>query len=259
MPLTKLHDIPMTAPNIIFCNLQNSGSSAVDPVLKELLTSLGYSIPPFGPEATGKLCAEVSSGHIAMPFYHWTHDPVETFEEMLGNANYRFIYLHRDPRDAAVSWAHDFQAKRFFGDLGFNEILETVITHVQPEFVRAAAKWIQSDCLVITFNQVKDNLAAVVKDILDYCGLISLESSVMDPQIHSIVEKFSFESMTGRKRGEEGEMIRSGYMLRKGISGEWKKHFDANLVSICNKLMGVEITAMGYELADPAEFSRERT
>lgn len=249
----------MTAPNIVFCNLQNSGSSAVDPVLKELLTSLGYSIPPFGPEGTGQLCSEVHSGRINAPFYHWTHDPVETFEGMLDNANYRFIYLHRDPRDAAVSWAHDFQAKRFFGDLGFGEILETVVTRVQPEFVRAAAKWVQSDCMVITFNQVKDDLAAVIKEILDYCGLVSRESNTMDLQIQSVVEKFSFESITGRKRGEEGKMIRSGYMLRKGISGEWRKHFDANLVSLFNELMGSETATLGYEPVGPEEFAREHS
>mgnify|MGYP003340423752 FL=1 len=91
--------------NIIFCNLQNSGSSAVDPILKEILTKLNYHIA-YGPDQTEKLRCDIKSGKITRPFYHWTHTDLPFFNFLKNNKYTKFIYLHRDPRDAAISFAN---------------------------------------------------------------------------------------------------------------------------------------------------------
>ena len=244
----------MSRPSVIFCNLQNSGSSAIDPILREIFARTGYFLTPFGPEGTHRLRKELAQGAIAEPFYHWTHDPVETFAGMIGNPTYRFIYLHRDPRDAAVSWAHDFQRSGTCGDMSFPQLLEMVVTHNQPPHVRAAIRWVKSDCMVITFRQVKENTGAIVRAILDYVGYFEDTDTMplSDEEIEQTIEKYSFEAMSGRKRGESGDMIRSGYMLRKGVSGEWKSQFSTDLIQKCNEIMGREILALGYEIAGPA-------
>ncbi len=200
---------------------------------------------------------ELVQGAIAEPFYHWTHDPVETFSGMLGNPAYRFIYLHRDPRDAAVSWAHDFQRGGKCGDMSFTQLLDMVVTHNQPPHVRAAVRWVKSDCMVITFRQVKKSIGQSVWAILDYVGYFddADTTSLSDGEIEQIIEKYSCEAISGRKRGEPGDTIRSGYMLRKGISGEWRSQFSAELIRKCNAIMGREILALGYEIAGPANES----
>lgn len=151
---------------------------------------------------------------------------------MIGNPAYRLIYLHRDPRDAAVSWAHDFQRSGACGDMSFPQLLEMVVTHNQPPHVRAAVRWVKAECMVITFRQVKENTGAIVRAILDYVDYFgdADNAPLSDNEIEETIEKYSFEAMSGRKRGESGDMVRSGYMLRKGISGEWKSQFSADLV-----------------------------
>lgn len=243
----------MDRPNVVFCNLQNSGSSAIDPILREIFARSGYFMPPYGPEGTERLRPELARGEVATPFYHWTHDPVETFAGMVGDPAYRFIYLHRDPRDAAVSWAHDFQRSGVCGDMTFSKILEMVVTHNQPPHVRSAVNWVKADCMVITFRQVKENTSAVVRAILEFVGYFETTDVIplSDSEIEETVAKYSFEALAGRKRGEYGEISRSSYMLRKGISGEWKKQFSPELVRKCNEIMGREILALGYEITSP--------
>lgn len=242
----------MSRPNIIFCNLQNSGSSAVDPILRDILVRSGYFRTPYGPEGTHRLRDELLRGELSLPFYHWSHDSLETFQGMVGDPSYRFIYLHRDPRDAAVSWAHDFQHREFFGDMPFSQILEHVVTHVIPQPVKSAAEWIKADCMVITFLQVKGDIRKLIRGILDYVGYFDAnnEHVLTDEEIELVIEKYSFESMTGRARGEDGPLLRTGYMLRKGISGEWRQHFDSSLIRRCNEIMGQEILALGYDLSE---------
>jgi hypothetical protein len=240
------------APNVIFCNLQNSGSSAIDPILRDLLALKGYFVTPFGPEGTGRLREELApKGPIGRPFYHWTHDPVESFEGMVGAPDYRFIYLHRDPRDAAVSWAHDFQHNGTCEGMSFRQILQMVVTHNQPPFVRAAARWVRSECLIVTFNQIKEDIDGVLAEILDYIGYFDATAPASD-EVQRAIQTYSFESMTARRRGETGAIERTVYMLRKGISGEWKKHFDADLTRQCNGIMGREILSLGYPLGAPS-------
>ncbi len=239
----------MQSPNVIFCNLQNSGSSAIDPILRDLLRAKGTFVTPYGPEGTSGLRKYVAKGLVGKPFYHWTHDPVKTFRGMIGNPSFRFIYLHRDPRDAAVSWAHDLLQNGACEGMTFREILSMVVTHAQPPHVKAAIEWIKSDCFVITFRQVREDPRGVIRSILDYVDYFDERTGkpLAELQIEEVIDKYSFEKLTGRNRGEEGKMIRTGYMLRKGISGEWKQHFDDELVQKCNKAIGREIVELGYE------------
>ena len=66
------------------------------------------------------------------------------------------------------------------------------------------------------------------------------------PEIAAVIDRHSFERVTGRRRGDEGEIIRSQYMFRKGVSGEWKKHFSRDLARKCEVLIGADLRALGY-------------
>lgn len=239
----------MNSPSVIFCNLQNSGGSAIDPILRAILTQKNYHFTPYGPEATHRLRHDLHNNVIREPFYHWTHDPVETFRGLIGNPKYRFIFLHRDPRDAAVSWAHELKRAGIFGTMSLAEILEMVVTHIQPPHVRAAVQWTRSESLTITFREIKDDIQCVMRKILSHIEYFENGSGALlpDKEIDEVVQRYSFEQLAGRRRGEAGETIRSGYMLRSGISGEWRKHFDTDILRKCNAAIGGELIALGYD------------
>ena len=68
----------MTVANVIFTNLQNSGSSAIDPILREIFGRSQY-FNTYGPDGTDRLLADLASGKVGTPFYHWSHSPVSIF------------------------------------------------------------------------------------------------------------------------------------------------------------------------------------
>jgi hypothetical protein len=242
----------MAAPNVILCSMQNAGASAIDPILRDLLLAKGYFWPPFGPEATtDRLRKELAEGQIRQPFYHWTHDPIETFRGLVGSEAYRFIFLHRDPRDIAVSIAFDYQKRGFAADRSFNEILEMLVLTLLPAQIKEAIEWVRSGCMIITFDRMKKDTAALMKSVLTYINYPEIDETLSGAplsadQISAVIQKYSFESVTGRQRGEDGEMVRTNYMFRKGVSGEWKKYFSEDLTRKYKKLFGLELRALGY-------------
>ncbi len=242
----------MAAPNVIFCSFQNAGASGIDPILQDLLSHKGYFLTPFGPEETSaRFRQELAGGQIRQPFYHWTHDAIGTFDGLVGSERYRFIYLHRDPRDVAVSIAFDYQKRGFAADRTFDAILEMLVLVLLPVQVREARQWVDSGCLVITFEQMKQDTAGLIDRILPHIDYTAVDPALagkpLSPvEIAAVIEKHSFERVTGRKRGDDGEIIRSQYMFRKGVSGEWKKHFSKDLARKCEVLYGRELRALGY-------------
>lgn len=241
----------MRSPNVIFCSMQNAGGSAIDPVLRELLSAKGYFMPTQGPEASAELCAEVAKGAVSQPFYHWTHDAIATFRGMIGDQAYRFIFLHRDPRDIAVSMTFDYQKRGFAADHTFSQILDMIATVIVPQQISEALEWARSGCMVITFVQMKKDTPAIMRSLLPYIRYAETDellsgAPITDGEIARIIDKYRYETVTGRARGDEGEVIRTAYLYRKGLSGEWRKHFDENLIRKSEILYGAKLRALGY-------------
>lgn len=225
-------------PNVFLVNLQNSGSSAIDPILRELFYRRWYFLPPFGPEGSHLIQSIPHS-----PFYHWSHSSPSQFSSFLGRRDCRFIYLHRDLRDVSVSWAHEMLHRNFIPGASLNELIKLVYQKNLLEPAKAAQEWLSKKCLVIKFEEIKTNLHGSVRLIVDYCGL----KNVPDSEIEHLVNKYSYENVTGRKRGEDGPLLRTGYMLRKGISGEWRAHFDNEMKSEFKSIHGRCLIELGYE------------
>lgn len=230
-------------PNIIFSTLPCSGASALDPIFRALLPGAGYEITPFGPEATPRLSEFYDTRE---PFYHWTHDPPETFAKYLGQSNFKFIYLHRDLRDVAISAAHDILLNDLMPGHNLRQLLELMFTPAASSIlphVRSAVRWIsQPDVQVIKFVDIKSDIRSVLNRCFVNCR-VCIQPELLD----QTVAVHSFEAVTGRDRGERGPFVRNAYMLRRGISGEYKEHFDEQLATMCHQALGVELIALGYE------------
>lgn len=57
------------------------------------------------------------------------------------------------------------------------------------------------------------------------------------------VKKFSFESQSGRKRGQED----AASFLRKGVAGDWKNHFTREAAKVFDHFHGRTLVQLGYE------------
>lgn len=62
-------------------------------------------------------------------------------------------------------------------------------------------------------------------------------------RLDQIVQTYSFESMTGRKRGSEERTA----FARKGIAGDWKNHFSAEAREVFDAYAGQQLLTLGYE------------
>lgn len=137
-------------------------------------------------------------------------------------------------------------ANDYFGRLGepaFPAMLQlTVSCYLKPP-VTIALEWLRQQCLVITFDEMKASTPAVNRRILNHCGI----DDVTDEEIEQHAAAHSFERVTGRQRGEEGNAIRTGYFWRKGVSGDWRNHFDPRLTDEFKYLYGDALVALGYE------------
>ena len=80
-------------PNVILSTMQNGGSSALDPILRELFERFGYHITAKGPEGTEDYFGATKkiTEPLPEPFYHWSHSGPETFNELLGIKTNKFI------------------------------------------------------------------------------------------------------------------------------------------------------------------------
>jgi len=229
-------------PSVVFCNLVCSGSSAIDPILRGLLRDQGYDLVPFGPETSHRLREYAEHPR---PIYHWTHDPVETFREFLPRPDYRFLFLYRDPRDVLVSWTKDHLHKRLFPEKTEREVLLMLLEHEMPRCLQIALEWLRLEervCLPFRFEEMKEDMRGTCLRILDFLSL-RCPSRLLD----ELIARFSFERVTGRARGADGPILRTGYMHRKGVAGEWRRCFDPETVALFKRHLGDYLLALGYE------------
>lgn len=237
----------MSPLNLVFCNLQNSGASAIDPILATLLRRHGYTTTPAGPDGTHALREYVDQHPL---LYHWSHSPPSDFETMglLGRLDYRFVFLHRDPRDVAVSLLHDHRICGRLLDQNDRQGVLTVLLTQLPTFLKSAESWFSwarkrpDQCILLRFDEVKRDTLACIRRILDHIQL-----PLPDDEVRAAVEEYSFERIAQRKRGDEGPAVRNRYFVRKGISGEWIAHFDTEVSDITKDRIADYLVSAGWE------------
>lgn len=105
------------------------------------------------------------------------------------------------------------------------------------EFVR---RWAGCDrCIHIKYENLRLTPDKELQRVI-----LELSGRELNPaQIREIVEKFSFETISGRKIGEEN--ARS--FLRKGIVGDWRNYFDQVSRERFQSYAGDELIKLGYE------------
>ena len=235
-------------PNIIFSSFARSGASAIDVILKSLLTSIGYYVPPFGIKASPSICTKVAG--IRDPFYHWTHAPPEMFEPLLDRPDYRFIYQYRDPRDAVISWAYNEISE---GNVKGNVDLDTVLKQIilsrfhLTEHISRARDWFSlgNKVFCVSFEEMIENRERVIKNIVQFVGI----SHLIDENAISIaVSDHSGLQYVKSLDVKEARLYKLKLVRgERGVSRAWVKGLTPVNKLLFKKFSGDFLIELGYE------------
>ncbi|MFG0283439.1 MAG: sulfotransferase domain-containing protein [Phycisphaerales bacterium JB039] len=168
----------------------------------------------------------------------------------------RFIII-RDLRDTLVSWyfsvkhshdATDTEVARTvvpyrtrFNECSEEEGLLIAIHERMGPIADIQRSWLPSGDLVIRYEDMLDDEHLAFEQIFKHCGF-----DLPDSQRREIVNRYSFESQSGRKRGDEDVAAHH----RKGIAGDWKNHFTPLVKSEFKSKFGEILKLTGYEADD---------
>lgn len=232
--------------NLVFCNLFYSGSSAIVPILEEYLRTTEVNVLNYGPESTKRLVEDPPKG----PYFHWTHNSPDFFIPFLEREEVSIVFLHRDPRDVAISYLEDHIFRGMIDREKKKEILHGLPYSNFANAIQDACKWLSLaqkwPVKVIRFDDLKQDTVGIALDVLEFYGFS--RNPALEQKIHSLYEtKYSFEAMSNRPRGSDGEMVRNRYIVRKGVSGEWRRLFSPEALESWDKVLGAEIAFLGYE------------
>ncbi len=97
----------------------------------------------------------------------------------------------------------------------------------------------QNSIYLIKYEDLlKDTKGAIEKMLKEF-----FNEDVDHEKLQAIVDKFSFENQTNRKKGEENK----NSFLRKGISGDWKNYFSKNEIELFKEYTNNLLVELGYE------------
>jgi hypothetical protein len=100
---------------------------------------------------------------------------------------------------------------------------------------------------IFSFDEMKRNLPGLVRRIFTFLGL-----DVSSADIQAQCDAHSYQAYAKRKEGESGETVRTAYMWRKGVSGDWKNHFDLELRQHFEDVCGTYLLGFGATSQTPA-------
>ncbi|GJL81584.1 MAG: hypothetical protein DHS20C01_12180 [marine bacterium B5-7] len=153
----------------------------------------------------------------------------------------KFVHIIRDPRDAAVSgWLFWSRRKKKVAASRFNNIEDFFRYYIsqwiqQIEKARQLSLEFEGRYIECRYEDLIAEPNSTLTTLLEFLGV----DADVDIVERCLVDA-SFETVSGRKRGEEDF---TGNKLRKGVVGDWVNHIDRNHVS---ELYDSTLARFGY-------------
>ncbi len=176
----------------------------------------------------------------------------EPFLSILTQPDYATIFIYRDPRDMLIS--HIFYAKDMYLGHGMHHYYTKKLTTMEerinaaiegveePGYELASVRkrynsylgWLeQSQILCLKFEDLVMNSEATIERMIDY--LEHREARITCSRSRAI--EILKESIQPEKSGT----------FRKGIPGDWKKHFSEKNKEVFKQVAGELLQQLGYE------------
>lgn len=164
----------------------------------------------------------------------------------------RVIGLFRDPRDVAVSWMYSALyshgasppidlMRPVLAALPAGEQLRVAI-YFAVDFSRTQAYWYQplpDNFQRTSYEDLIADTPAVLSKLLHFLG-----AKVPDGVLQRVCDELSFKASSGgRKPGSENVFSHH----RKGISGDWRNHFDRETGRVLESFKPGLLRRLGYE------------
>lgn len=235
------------------------------------------------PKSGGTWLGQLVSGYLDIPFprnrfpllkrslFHGHYLP-----KGLITKNKKILLLVRDGRDVMVSFYHHqlifndktkknpHKVEYYRNTVGFDDYdnvkenmaayLDYSFTHVPPKTQHFLfhGNWYEfNDAWMSELEKGKGIYLLQYEDLLeDAHGTLTKlfqeffgEKKIDENRLKDVIQKFSFENQTQRKKGEENTKS----FLRKGIRGDWKNYFDDKEKTIFKKHSKNMLVRLGYE------------
>lgn len=190
--------------------------------------------------------------------------------------NKKIVYLVRDGRDVLISlyyhqlvWSNKnklnpkdvlyHRKKLNFDD--YNDVKNNILEFMHYSYGQKPSKlqqftymgnWYTYNKLWLSeFNKKQNNIYLIkYEELLENTELAMsklikefFKKDVDQDKLKSVVQKFSFENQTKRKKGEENK----NSFLRKGISGDWKNYFSDPEIRIFKEYTKDLLVELDYE------------
>jgi alcohol sulfotransferase len=169
--------------------------------------------------------------------------------EVLRSAGVRYVVLYRDLRDVAVS--HFFYVRQtpwhpeypVYAKLSLPEGLGVFAKRTLLSYANWVRSWHKNRdpnmSLVLRYEQMLADPTAAMTNVANHFQLDSSPGT-----IHNIVERHSFQRLSGGRR--QGEQNTDSF-FRKGIAGDWKNHFTPGLKETYKRCIGNFLVEFEYE------------
>lgn len=218
------------------------------------------------PKSGGTWLSQMLGDLFQLPYPRNSRLPIKRciqHEHYPGPANSKTILVVRDGRDVVTSAYFHFLVsedkrpprllkrwRNLMGEGDYNDVEKLLpkFINVFNKHYKVGGKKMSWSQHIRSFDLLSDQVLVVkYEDLLDdaqgQLGRIS-EWYQIKPNlpVDQIVRKYSFESQTKRKRGEEDKSS----FLRKGISGDYKNYFNAEAETQFNLLHGEVLKNLGY-------------
>jgi|GEM_PF-288369 hypothetical protein len=163
------------------------------------------------------------------------------------------VVMLRDYRDVCVSLAfHAYRAndgawQGFFQGPELDALdnqflidnLQNYESHCDLETYTALSKEHSTQVKIVRFENLKTSTQETCREVLQFLGVSTAEEYVQKCLAENTFEKLS----GGREAGESDDTS----FFRKGVTGDWKKHFSAENVEVFKRIAGKTLIAAGYE------------
>jgi len=197
-----------------------------------------FNLPGHGVEAMKSL---------ARPRLIKTHLPLKLLPRGIFEQRPKVIYIARDVRDVCVARYHQLRSHPWYeyqsDFLHFYNLFKKGLVPRDRWFDHVSLYWtdFRGSCLFITYEDLKQNTREVIARISAY-----LNVPRTDKELDRIVELTSFDNMKNSpnlnmtqfvnlfKSGSQDDSPSAFY--RKGVVGDWRSYFTAEMESEYNQL-----------------------
>lgn len=170
--------------------------------------------------------------------------------DVLKESNLKYIIGVRDPRDKLISeyWHSRNFSKHWAYEQANEQSIEQFISYKlkSGEFEKETLEWIRNwlkyrdneKSIIVRYEDMLKNPNHAMEEIFNF-----LDFKIEQKRIENIIEKNSFNKITGRKRGKSDD----SKFVRKGISGEWKTIFSKEHKLLFSKIGEDVVEALEYQ------------